>query len=141
VLTPPPELQPPEESPVAIADPPEPEPASPKKRGKTKQANLPNVTPREEPPVVDDEACVRTRREAEHARTAFDWHGVLRHTDKAQCWPSNATRKKLRVKANMELNRFEECVRLGQDSSDSEVVGWVRTCSKRLDSKAPGKAG
>jgi serine/threonine protein kinase len=142
-VTPPP-AAPPEildESAVAIVEPADPERSNGKRRGKTKRAVLPSVTPRDEPAPADDEACVRTRREAEQARQAHDWHGILRHTDKAACWPSSATRKKLRVKANMELNRFEECVRLGKDSGDSEVVGWVRMCSKRLDSKAAAEDG
>lgn len=126
---------------VAIADPPQPDRGGGRRRPKSKGGALPSVTPPENGSMADDEACVRMRREAEHARQAYDWHGILRHTDKAECWPSSATRRKLRVKAYMELNRFEDCVRLGKDSADSEVVGWVRTCNKRLDSKADEKGG
>ncbi len=137
ILTPPPEppMETPAETPAVIADPPAAERGSGKRKGKPKGGSLPSVGVPDEPPPADDEACVRTRREAENMRQAHEWHGVLRLTDKAECWPSKATRLKLRVKANMELNRFEECVRLGKDSGDSEVVGWVRVCSKRLDSK------
>ena len=57
---------------------------------------------------------------------------MLRHTEKAECWPSGGDRNKLRVKANMELSRFSECVRLGEGNQDVEVVKWVQLCRKRL---------
>ena len=112
--------------------PDSPAPSITKPRAKPKPRALPDVSPPDEPPV-DTEACVRQRREAEHAREAHDWHGMLRHTENADCWPAGTARKKLRVKANLELKRFEECVRLGKGSSDTEIVGWVNTCTKRLD--------
>jgi serine/threonine-protein kinase len=130
------------------ATPPEPavdvaavEPAGGKRRGKGKSRTLPGVAPDPTPPtesatdVGDSEACARERRAAEDARDNHDWHGVMRHTDMGKCWPVGSARKKLRVKANMELNRFEECVRLGKDSSDKEVIEWVRICNLRVDAK------
>ena len=90
----------------------------------------PEPTPKLE---VSAQACLRARREADDARAAQDWHGVLRHSADAHCWPAAADRLKLRVKANMELTRFSECVRLGENSQDVEVVKWVLICRKRLD--------
>lgn len=86
-----------------------------------------------EPDPSDDEACKRLRREAEDARVAYDWHGVLRHTAKSSCWSKSVERTKLRVKANMELSRFSECVSLGENSRDAEVIKWVQVCRLRLD--------
>ncbi|HET6582244.1 MAG TPA: protein kinase, partial [Nannocystaceae bacterium] len=133
-----------EPPPVASPEPPEPAPptAAPTKRSaKSKSRVLPRVVPDAPEPEVaktssaDSEECVRTRREAEDARNNHDWNGLLRHTQKGSCWPTGSARKKLRVKAMMELNRFDDCVQLGQGVTDTEVVGWVQTCSKRRDAK------
>jgi serine/threonine-protein kinase len=140
-VEPAPVVAPPVDEPVVappIVDEP-PTPAVPQKgkpRTKPKSSTLPDVSPPDKASVdVDSEECVRQRREAENMREAHEWQGVLRHTKQAACWPSAAARNKLLVKANMELKRFEECVRLGKNSSDKEVMGWVNTCSKRVDSK------
>jgi serine/threonine-protein kinase len=108
--------------PVPTTKPPEPLPApAPAK---------PAIT---EPDPSDDEECKRMRREAEDARVAFDWHGVLRHTSRSSCWSKSVERTKLRVKANMELSRFSECVSLGEKIRDPEVMKWVQVCRLRLD--------
>lgn len=85
------------------------------------------------PSSSSDVDCERMRRAARDARVILDWKAVLDRTSEGQCWPSSAERTRLRVKAMMELERFDSCIRLGRRSSDPEVQRWVSLCKARLD--------
>lgn len=125
--TPPPEA-PPIEEPSAVVEAP---PLQPTLVSTTRSGGVqakPNA-----PAPPDPEACDLTRRAAVDARQAHDWAGLLRHTARASCWRSSDERVALRVKALMELGRFEECVKLGQRVSrpEADVQLWTRVCEKR----------
>jgi hypothetical protein len=75
------------------------------------------------------------RRGATDARRAHDWKGVLRYTARAACWQASQERGPLRVKALMELGRFEDCTRAAEhvSSASAEVRGWAKLCRKRQE--------
>jgi hypothetical protein len=90
------------------------------------------------PPVPAPESaspkhCELTRRAAADARGAHDWAGLLRHTARASCWRASDERVALRVKALMELGRFDECARLGTRVARPlpDVRQWTRVCARR----------
>lgn len=96
----------------------------------------PASTPAEAPAHAST-ACERERREAEDARLAADWRGMLRHTERAECWSSKSARQKLRVKASLELGRYGDCIAFGRDLTDPTAMSWVRQCELRNSREQP----
>jgi serine/threonine-protein kinase len=78
-------------------------------------------------------ACELDRRRATEARQVHDWSGALRHTADKTCWTSTTTRKRLRVQALMELERWSECTREAGDSTDPRIQRWATICTRRLE--------
>jgi serine/threonine-protein kinase len=76
--------------------------------------------------------CARTRERAIDARVAHDWEGVLRHLGERGCWPDHDERDRLRIKALMELGRFDDCVALGTGRMDEQVRRWTELCRRRM---------
>jgi hypothetical protein len=107
----------------------------PRTRGEAAHAKprVETPAPATEPSSPEPAACDLTRRAAVDARQAHDWSGLLRHTTRASCWRSSDERVALRVKALMELGRFEECAKLGHRVSrpEADVQLWTRVCAKR----------
>jgi eukaryotic-like serine/threonine-protein kinase len=81
--------------------------------------------------AIDTPACARTRAQAQDARAAHDWAGVLRHLERRACWGPMLERERLRVLALAELHRFSECVVSGTRSRDPQVRRTVELCRKR----------
>lgn len=78
-------------------------------------------------------SCEIVRRSASEARRTHDWGTLLRLTSERSCWPADGERTRYRVKALMELRRFDDCVDAGRDATDAEVVRWVALCRKRAE--------
>lgn len=94
----------------------------------------PKPEPKPEPKEVDEsatEACERRRAEATDARNAHAWSSLLKATSKSSCWSSQKERVRMRVKALLELHRFDECVAAAGSSTDDEVVRDSKICAKR----------
>jgi serine/threonine protein kinase len=104
--------------------------ASPSKPESTpsKSAVVPPDAPKDESAT---EACVRRRAEAADAREAHAWASLLKATSKSACWDSQRDRTRMRVKALLELLRFEECVAAAGSSTDPEIVRDAKICAKR----------
>jgi hypothetical protein len=135
VESPPPPL-PPVPGPVAapVVDTPTPKPApSIPARAKVRASAPAPKAARAEDDGDRKAACELVRRAAEEARRTHDWAGLLRHAGTRGCWPSDAQRTRYKVKALMELHRFEACVEAGHDATDMEVIRWVALCRKRTE--------
>lgn len=83
--------------------------------------------------TMDPSACAAARRTAYAARTEHRWSAVLSATRHAACWAAPRERAKLRVKALMELRRFEDCAKVGGALAqpDPELGRWVALCRER----------
>jgi serine/threonine protein kinase len=77
--------------------------------------------------------CAAARRSAYDARTEHRWSALLSATRHAECWAAPRERAKLRVKALMELRRFEACAKVGGALAqpDPELGRWVALCRER----------
>jgi serine/threonine-protein kinase len=116
----------PEPDPVPIVDDPEPDPvASQTKRGKKRGSN------RRPTPSVTPEVCDRDRERARNGRREHDWPAVLANTRHASCWQNQDERRRLQIKAHMELGRFTQCIARGKGSTDPEVLEYVKLCERR----------
>jgi len=105
-------------TPPAIADPPPTKPVA--------------ATPKPEADESASAACERRRAEAADARNAHDWPSLLKATSKSTCWSSARDRTRMRVKALLELHRFQDCIDAAGSSSDPEVLRDAKICTKRL---------
>lgn len=96
----------------------------------------------EGPARPSEGACASQRRTAYAARNAHRWAALLRATRNAECWAAPRERAKLRVKALMELQRFEGCAKLGAALSqpDPELSRWVALCRERAKASAKTSA-
>ena len=83
----------------------------------------------------EKEICDRDRERARNARYEHDWPGVLANTRRASCWTSAIERRRLQVKAYMELGRFGDCIALGKNSTDPEIEEYVTLCKSRRGGK------
>jgi hypothetical protein len=88
---------------------------------------------RERSAELSSTACVQVRRDALAAREAHDWRTLLRAASRSGCWQSIRGRSKLRIKALMELKRFDECAEAAtrSDHHDAEVARWAEICKRR----------
>jgi serine/threonine protein kinase len=152
-----PKLEAPKPEPKAAELEPKPEPAMPTEipaapeptiaiptAPKTPKKPTPSEAALPKPPVaepkVDEsatEACVRRRAEAVDAREAHAWPSLLKATSKSSCWDSQKERTRMRVKALLELLRFDECIAAAGSSSDPEVVRDAKICAKRAAAVVP----
>jgi serine/threonine-protein kinase len=87
--------------------------------------------PRADP---DSPQCKSTRDKVNAARTAGNWHDMLRLLNERDCWKSKPEHAKLRTLAYKELNKFKECAKAGKGHADPEVQKWVRLCERRAES-------
>jgi serine/threonine-protein kinase len=129
---------------------PEPSPEPPPRRPMAKRTpTTPQATPtprRERPPGAQPVAGIETdgaqahtpeceldRRRATESRQVHDWKGALRHTADKACWTSTTERKRLRVQALMELERWSACTEEARGSKDAKIERWATICTKRLE--------
>jgi serine/threonine protein kinase len=82
----------------------------------------------------DTERCKQVRADAKAAAVDFKWSKVLAGTSQRKCWSKaqRDDRVKLEVEALMESERWEECVKAGQNQTSSKIKGWVNICKKNL---------
>jgi predicted Ser/Thr protein kinase len=120
--------------------PPAPAPAivRPKVERTPKRTPDPAQPPAEKPaaPEVDRSQtaeCNLDRKRATEAREVHDWSGALRYTADNSCWSSSIERKRLRVQALMELERWSSCTKEAAGSSDPKIQRWATICTKRLE--------
>ena len=134
----------PEPEPEPIAEPapivgPTPAPPRPRKstpRPKPAGTPIPATPPPEPAKTTATEttpSCEHDRRRAADARIVHDWSGTLRHTADATCWPSALERKRLRVQALMELERWSACLAEAEGAGDPKIQRWATICSKRSE--------
>lgn len=131
-----------EPTPTPAAVPPRADETKPKPRAVERPAAppptpTPAVAAPDEPEAHASAECERERREAEDARLAADWRGMLRHTERAECWSSKAARQKLRVKASLELGRYADCIAFGRGLTDPTALSWIRQCELRTHREQP----
>jgi eukaryotic-like serine/threonine-protein kinase len=86
----------------------------------------------EEPRPSKTPRCAQVRDAALAARRIHDRDGVLQATKARECWASARARKQLETQAYMELGRFSDCLRVGEDLTDTQARTWVTLCKKRL---------
>jgi serine/threonine-protein kinase len=82
----------------------------------------------------DTAECKQLRADAEAAARDFKWAKVLSATGQRKCW-SRAQRNdrvQLEVEALMESERWEACVKAGQNHPSGKVKGWVNVCKGHL---------
>ncbi|MFO7562025.1 MAG: protein kinase [Enhygromyxa sp.] len=117
----------------AEADPPEAEldpPEADRPLPTTPSGDPPSTAKRDDPSATV--RCQKVRARALDARVAHDWQGVLDAAKQRECWAHARDRKKLETQAYMELGRFEDCLRVGKNLTDTRVQKWVTICNKRL---------
>jgi hypothetical protein len=78
--------------------------------------------------------CKKLRADAEAAAIDFKWAKVLSATSQRKCWSSaqRNDRVALEVEALMESERWEACVKAGQNHPSGKVKGWVNVCKGHL---------
>jgi hypothetical protein len=146
-------VDPPQEPSTALADvpdpptppPDQPPPSEPPTDGRSSGvekpsrdevpavAGLPDVEP-DASPSADSALCRRKRKQAQQARDGHDWDGMLRHTRSTDCWTEQREeRRKLRAKAFMELEQWDECVAASRGLDDDEGRKWYKICLRRKE--------
>lgn len=82
----------------------------------------------------DTAECKQVRADAEAAAQDFKWAKVLTATGQRKCWSraQRDDRVQLEVEALMESERWEACVKAGQNHPSGKVKGWVKICSSHL---------
>ncbi|MCX4246950.1 serine/threonine-protein kinase [Paraliomyxa miuraensis] len=116
----------PDPSPKLAPAPAEPAPSEP--------APAEEATPSDDASASHRSLCWRTRKQAQQAREAHDWSGVLRHTREGSCWSEQrAERGRLRTKAFMELGRWSDCIGASRGLGDEQVETWRRVCERRQE--------
>jgi serine/threonine protein kinase len=101
---------------------PEPEPTS---SVKTRPSRKPTAS------VRDSAECIALRAAADAARERLDWSEVLDLTKQSRCWAAN-TRARLRVRALLDLGRYEQCVREYGNARDPAVMSAANVCKESL---------
>jgi eukaryotic-like serine/threonine-protein kinase len=79
--------------------------------------------------------CRRTRDEAQAALGRRDWPAVLRASGDRACWSTadqRLDRKAMRVKAWLELRRYDRCVTEGKGETDPRVAKLTKHCREKL---------
>jgi len=79
--------------------------------------------------------CRRARGDAQVAVGRRDWPGVLRASADQECWSSSGQgveRKLMRVRAWLELERYDRCVRDGKGETDPRIARLTRHCREKL---------
>jgi serine/threonine protein kinase len=90
-------------------------------------------SPADRGPTISE--CEDTVAAANSAWRDLRSSDVLLHTSARACWAEAPIgRLALRAEALMDLGRWSECVRLGQQSQSPKVQRWTTRCEKRLES-------
>ncbi|MCX4239116.1 serine/threonine-protein kinase [Paraliomyxa miuraensis] len=134
-------VEPPEEipgpsGPASEVKPPKPtsEPASPDRDATVTEPVAPSDE--SQPPKVkpSDSAsatsCETQRQRAHDGYRRKAWKKVLSATRDGRCWPDEAERTRLRVRALAETGQNNACVRLAMSSRDPETSKWKTTCEQ-----------
>ncbi len=109
----------------------EPEPVS-----STGSEPAPEPEPKPEPPplattpVHEQPACVQTRSDAAAALKAGQWTRADKLAKQAKCWPDTIARLRIRVQALAQVERYDECVKVGEYLEDKEIKRWVNICRR-----------
>jgi hypothetical protein len=123
-----------EASPPALGEPPE-EPgdgAAPDERESPASTSDTSRSPRKPTASIRDSAeCIALRAAADAARERLDWAEVLSLTKQSRCWTAN-TRARLRVRALLDLGRYEQCVREYGNSRDPAVMSAANVCKEGM---------
>jgi serine/threonine protein kinase len=81
----------------------------------------------------ETEKCAAVRKRAGAALDGRDWTTLHAQARQKRCWSAAAQteRRRLDVRALLELGRFGECVKAGGRASDAATKSMVETCRKR----------
>jgi serine/threonine protein kinase len=84
-------------------------------------------------PEHETEKCAQIRKRADAALDGRDWTTLLAQTRQKRCWSAaaRAERRRLNVRALLELGRFGDCLEAGSGASDAATKSMVETCRKR----------
>jgi hypothetical protein len=86
-------------------------------------------------PSTPRSGCRRARGEAQAALDRRDWWGVIRASSDRSCWSAGAQRigrKAMRVKAWLELGRYERCVDEGKGETEPSVARLIKYCREKI---------
>jgi eukaryotic-like serine/threonine-protein kinase len=79
--------------------------------------------------------CRRAQDEAQAARGRGDWPAVIRASADRACWSTanqRLDRKAMRVKAWLELRRYDRCVTEGKGETEPRVAKLTKHCREKL---------
>jgi hypothetical protein len=111
---------------------PQVEPEPPRKGGKPRKDKPRAPGPG---PEVGEPPCTDVAAEATMAIRSRQWSRVLKLTKSSRCWDDDVTRNSLRINALFELERYDECVKLGETVAHPEVRRWAKRCEQQLEGK------
>jgi hypothetical protein len=80
------------------------------------------------PAAWTTEACATRRDDAAAARKAGSYEELDRLLGKKECWSDGNAWLVLRVRTDLELGRYDACVKAGKKSTDPKVQSVVQTC-------------
>lgn len=84
---------------------------------------------REDEPRSED-GCSQRRKQASDALRHGQWTQLDKLAQRTGCWPRTDRALALRMRALFELERFQECVKLGARSKSREIQQWVNNCQR-----------
>jgi hypothetical protein len=89
-----------------------------------------------QPKVLEHETpkCVEARDRARVALAQRRWSEMVKHVQRKGCWAQGeqTARRRLYVRALLELERFADCIKVGGKSKDPEIVKMVTICRKQV---------
>jgi len=80
--------------------------------------------------ATESDDCPVATEALESSIDDYRWGRVLQLLDAHACW-RRAEAEKWRMKALLELRRFDECARLGAKTTDAEMLRWRTVCERR----------
>jgi hypothetical protein len=93
------------------------------------------VTPAQ-PKVLEHETpkCVEARDRVRVALAQRSWNEMVKQVKRKGCWAQGeqTARRRLYVRALLELERFADCIKVGGKSKDPEIVKMVTICRKQV---------
>lgn len=119
-------------TPVEPTSTPEAEPGAAKaKRDRSRPTRRRSTTP------TPAEDCDGVDEKAHEAARTRDWKHVLQYTRAPSCWADARSRVRLRVRALVQLRRYDECVVLAKTIDDTETNRAAVSCAAALKASKP----
>jgi hypothetical protein len=77
-----------------------------------------------------DPACAHRRKQAHNAKQRGDWTRLEELARRKGCWSRPDLALALQMEALFELERHEDCVRIGANSKSEDIQIWVSNCRR-----------